>query len=217
MTTSFASAVWIFTWEWLLHLGGPGLILLGIADNSLAPMPGSTDVLTVLLAASQRSWWPYYAAMATVGAIAGGYITYGLGRQGGREAMEKRLAKATVEKVYKRFERWGFGAVAVPALLPPPFPMVPFLLAAGALRFPRKKFVAALALGRGIRFTLLAGLAALYGPNIVHFFARYYKPALVILVGLAVLGGLFALVEYLRFRRRPPAGGDKRPGRHQAA
>jgi membrane protein YqaA with SNARE-associated domain len=217
MTSSHPPALWISTWSWLLHLGGPGLILLGIADNSLAPMPGSTDVLTILLAASLRPWWPYYAAMATVGAIAGGYITYGLGRRGGREAMKKRLPNATVEKVYKRFERWGFGAVAVPALLPPPFPMVPFLLAAGALRYPRRKFLAALALGRGIRFSLLAGLAALYGPNIVHFFARYYKPTLFVLVGLAVLGALFALVEYLRFRRKRPTGRGKPAAGNKAA
>src|SRR5580658_975048 len=35
--------------HWLIHLGGPGLILLGIADNSLIPLPGSTDIVTILL------------------------------------------------------------------------------------------------------------------------------------------------------------------------
>ena len=101
--------------------------------------------------------------MATVGAVIGGYITYGLARKGGKEAFERKLSKRRAAKVFKRFERWGFFAVAVPALLPPPFPIVPFLLAAGAMQYSRKKFVAALALGRGVRFTIVAGLGAIYG------------------------------------------------------
>ena len=45
-------------WNWLHRLGGPGLILLGIADNSLIPLPGSVDVFTILLSAHRREWWP---------------------------------------------------------------------------------------------------------------------------------------------------------------
>ncbi len=184
----------------LHHLGGPGLIVLGIADNSLIPMPGSVDVFTVWLAAHNRSLWLYYAAMATAGAVLGGYITYRLAQKGGKGALERRVGKRRIGKVYKRFERWGFWAVAVPAILPPPFPIVPFLLAAGAMQYSRKKFLGALALGRGIRFIILAGLGALYGTAITRFFAKYYKPALFILIALSVTGGIVALTQYLRYR-----------------
>ena len=189
-------------WRRLHRMGGPGLILLGLADNSIVPLVGSTDVLTIWLAAQHREPWPYYALMATIGAVLGGYITYSLARKGGKEALERKLSKRTAAKVYKRFERWGFSAVAVSAVLPPPFPMVPFLLAAGAMQYSRKKFLAALTLGRGIRYTILASLGARYGSHIVRFFARYYKPALAILIGLAVLGGIMTLVEYYRNRAR---------------
>jgi len=189
-------------WRWLRHLGGPGLILLGIADNSVVPLPGSMDVLTIWLAAHQRSWWLYYAAMATAGALIGGYITYGLARKGGKEAFERKLPKKQAEKVYQRFERWGFWAVAVPAILPPPFPIVPFLLAAGALQYSKKKFLGALALGRGIRFAIVAGLGAHYGNHIVRFFSKYYEPALYTLIGLAVIAGLFTLMGHLRYRKK---------------
>ncbi len=37
--------------RWLIHLGGPSLILLGLVDNSVIPLPGSTDIVTILLAA----------------------------------------------------------------------------------------------------------------------------------------------------------------------
>jgi membrane protein YqaA with SNARE-associated domain len=189
-------------WNWLRHLGGVGLILLGLADNSVVPLPGSMDVLTILLAARHKQLWWYYAFMATVGAVIGGYITYGLARKGGKEAFVRKLSKSRADKIFKRFEKWGFFAVAVPAILPPPFPIVPFLLAAGAMQYSRQKFVAALALGRGVRFTILAGLGAIYGRHIVRFFTKYYKPALVVLIALAVIAGVLSLVQYYRYKNR---------------
>jgi membrane protein YqaA with SNARE-associated domain len=187
--------------RWLIHLGGPGLILLGLADNSLVPMPGSTDVVTILLAAHHRDTWVYYAMMATAGAVLGGYLTYRMARKGGKETLEKRFSKKKTDKVYAIFERWGFAAVAIPALLPPPFPIVPMLLAAGAMQYPTRKFLTALAVGRGIRFTILAYLGVHYGRHIVKFFALYYWPVLIALIAFSVLGGLYGLFEYKRRQR----------------
>jgi membrane protein YqaA with SNARE-associated domain len=202
MSIQLEGMIAVTVWSRLRHLGGVGLVLLGLADNSIVPLPGSMDVLTIVLAAHHTQLWWYYAFMATVGAVIGGYITYGLARKGGKEAFERKLSKRTAEKVFKRFERWGFFAVAVPALLPPPFPIVPFLLAAGAMQYSRKKFVSALTLGRGIRFTLVAGLGAIYGRHIVRFFSRYYEPALIALIGLSVIAGVFSLIQYYRYKNR---------------
>jgi membrane protein YqaA with SNARE-associated domain len=202
MSTQLHFMIAITVWNQLRHLGGVGLVLLGLADNSIIPLPGSMDVLTIVLAAHHSHLWWYYAFMATVGAVIGGYITYGLARKGGKQAFERKLSKRTAERVFKRFEHWGFFAVAVPAILPPPFPIVPFLLAAGALQYSRKKFVSALALGRGIRFTIVAGLGAIYGRHIVRFFSRYYKPALFTLIILAVITGVISLFQYYRYKNR---------------
>ena len=60
--------------RWLLRLGGPGLILLGIADNSVIPLPGSMDVLNIYLAARHHNLWPYYALMSTIGAVLVGVV-----------------------------------------------------------------------------------------------------------------------------------------------
>ena len=217
MSAQLQFLIAVSVWTRLRHLGGVGLVLLGLADNSVVPLPGSMDVLTILLAARHRQLWWYYALMATVGAVIGGYITYVLARKGGKEAFERKLSKNRADRVFKRFERWGFFAVAVPALLPPPFPIVPFLLAAGALQYSRKKFVAALALGRGVRFTIVAGLGALYGRHIVRFFSQYYKPALFTLIGLAVIGGVFSLVQYYRFKNRTAQDGDSSAIRQKIA
>jgi membrane protein YqaA with SNARE-associated domain len=216
MLAPYSSAA-ILLWPWVLRLGGPGLVLLGIADNSVVPLTGSMDVLTIWLAAHHRDLWPYYALMATAGAVLGGYITYGLAWKAGKEAIEHRLQQHKAKKVFRRVRRWGFKTIVVSAVLPPPFPMVPVLLAAGALQYPRKKFVSALALGRGIRYCLIGGIGSLYAKKITGFFAEYYEPAVLILVGLAVVGGMLTLFEYLRSRRRR---GEARPqpvSEHRAA
>src|SRR5208337_1373810 len=143
------------TMRWLIHLGGPSLILLGLVDNSVIPLPGSTDIVTILLAAHRREPWIYYAFMATAGSVLGGYLTYRMARKGGREKLEKRFSKNKGGKIYAMFERCGFAAVAIPAMLPPPCPIVPMLLAAGALQDPTKKVLFALSVERGARYTIL--------------------------------------------------------------
>jgi membrane protein YqaA with SNARE-associated domain len=188
--------------QWVRQLGGLGLIVVGIADNSVVPLPGSMDVFTIWLAASNRDQWFYYAAMATLGALVGGYITYAIAREGGKEALEHRFDKNKAAKLFKKFEKRGFWAVAIACMLPPPFPLVPVLLAAGALQYDRKKFIAAIATGRGIRFTVVAGMGAIYGDAIVAFFRQYYKPALYTLIALAASGSIFALYQYFKYRQR---------------
>ncbi len=192
----------IAIWRQLRRMGGPGLVLLGIADNSVIPLTGSMDVLTIWLAARHHEPWPYYAAMATLGAVIGGYITYAVARKGGREAMERKLSKRRAKQVSLTFERWGFFAVAIPAVLPPPFPFVPFLLAAGAMQYSPKKFLGALTLGRGVRYTVAAGLGYHYGRHILRFFSQYYEPAMAILIGLAVIGAVLSIVQYVRMKRK---------------
>src|ERR1035437_3319223 len=121
-----------------------------------------------------------------------------MARKGGKETLEKRFSKKKTDKVYAIFSRWGFAAVAIPAVLPPPFPIVPMLLAAGAMQYPTRKFLTALAVGRGIRFTILAYLGVRYGRHIVRFFALYYWPVLLFLIAFSALGGLYGLFEYKR-------------------
>jgi membrane protein YqaA with SNARE-associated domain len=183
--------------QWFLRLGGIGLIPLGLLDNSIVPVPGSMDVATILLAAREQNLWFYYAAMATAGSVIGGYLTYRLASKGGKEAVSRRFPKRRLNKVYKRFERWGFAAIVIPALLPPPFPTVPFLVAAGALQYSRTKFLAALALGRGLRYGILAYLGVHYGHSILGFLSQHGLPILDAIAGIAAV----ALIVFLLRRR----------------
>lgn len=189
-------------WRWILGLGGPGLIVVGLIDNSVIPIPGGMDVFVILLTAHRREWWWYYAIMATTGAVIGGYVTYRLACEGGKEGLEKKVGKRRAEKVYAQFEKGGFSTVLIGSILPPPFPLVPVLMAAGVMQYPRHKFLAALSLGRAIRFFVIAFLGKLYGTAIVGWLYHYYRPFLYVLITLGVLGGLAALYYFRWYRPR---------------
>ena len=197
-------------WTWLYSLGGFGLILLAFLDNSVVPLPGSMDLLTIVLAAHHAAFWWYYAAMATLGSLLGAYPTYRLGQKGGKESLGRKVSPERLEKVYAAFEKHGAWAIAVPSLVPPPFPLSPFLLAAGALRLPLRKFFTALAVGRGVRYFLVAWLGAHYRRQLVHFFHQYYRPILWAGIALGVASALTALGAWWWHKRKqrqtaPPA------------
>jgi len=185
--------------RWILSLGALGFIPLGLLDSSVIPVPGSMDVLTVILAARRENLWFFYAGMATIGSVIGAYVTYRMARKGGKETLERRFPASTLEKVRGRFSRWAFGALAIAALLPPPMPMLPVLFAAGAMKYSVKKFILALSLGRLVRYSLLAFLAARYGRLILRFFSRNQASLIVIVILVATA---VTLVIYLFVRKR---------------
>jgi membrane protein YqaA with SNARE-associated domain len=195
-------------WNWIRGLGPIGLLLLGIADSGPffdAP-PGSVDTFLILLCAGSHELWAFYALMATIGEVIGGYLTYRIAEKGGQETLEKKVGKARVEKVYKSFEKHGFITVFGGAVAPPPFPFSPVPVAAGILQYPQRKFVLALAAGRGLRFFTEAFLGRTYGPQMIAFFSTHYQAAVNTLIAFAVLAGIGALIYYKHTRGRNKAG-----------
>jgi len=198
-------------WKWFLRLGGPGLIFIGAIDSSFIPLPGSTDLSVILLTSRKPEWWLYYAVMATVGGLIGGYLTYRLAKKGGKEGLEKKIGPAKAKKIYKRFEKSGFITILLGSLLPPPFPLVPVLMAAGVLQYSPRRFLPALGIGRGTRFFIVALLGRLYGTAIVGWLGRYYKPFLYFLIAAAVLGSIATLLYFKWYRPRHQAGAASTP------
>src|ERR1700737_1577048 len=179
--------------HWIAQLGGVGLIPLGLLDAS-GVIPGSMDVVTIVLATRDSKLWFYYAGMATLGSVIGALVTFRLARKGGKETLKRKVSAARAERIIEIFSRWGFWSIAIAALLPPPVPMVPFVIAAGATQYSTEKFLAALTLGRVIRYSLLALLAARYGREIINFIAHPAHPTLYVVFGVAVIAGVIAFV-----------------------
>jgi len=188
--------------RWIFHLGGLGFIPLGLLDSSVIPLPGSMDVLTIFLSARTPELWVYYAVMATVGSVIGGYLTYRLARKGGKETLERKFPAGKRKKVYALFERWGFGAITIVALLPPPAPFVLFLFMAGAMQYSVKKFLVALTLGRIVRYSVLGYLGARYGRHVLTIIARQVHPVLVAVIGLIAVGLTALIFHFARKRKK---------------
>jgi membrane protein DedA with SNARE-associated domain len=113
-----------------------------------------------------------------------------------------------MQKVCEIFGKWGFAAVAVPALLPPPVPMTPFVVAAGAMQYSLKKFLTALTLARLVRYIVLASLAAHYGRQIINLISHNLLLAGIVIALL--LGAAVALALIIR-------GGRARRGAQKRA
>jgi len=198
-------------WKWIQRLGGPGLILLGLAGNTpfISAPAGSVDVFLILLSAHRSQAWVYYAFLAVVGEVLGGYLSYWLAGKGGHAPLEKKIGKPRAAKIYQQFAKRGFLTVFTGSILPPPFPFTPILLAAGILQYPRKKFLSALAAGRGVRFVAEASLGRVYGQQMIDFISRHNGPLLYFPIALALAAGIGALVYFKWYRPRKQRSEDK--------
>jgi membrane protein YqaA with SNARE-associated domain len=152
-----------------MQLGPLGLFLVAVVDSSIVPLPipGSTDLLLLLLVSHQGNPW-IFAPAAIAGSILGGYTTWHLGRRGGDAALHRWVSVRLRARIVDGVEQHPVLAVFLPAVLPPPIPLSPFILASGALGVSRRRFLIVFATARSLRFGLVAWLAVVYGRHVVR-------------------------------------------------
>jgi membrane protein YqaA with SNARE-associated domain len=196
--------------HWLMGFGTLGLFGVSLIDSSIIPLPvpGSTDLLLILLVVHGAN--PLFAAVAAIaGSILGGYLTWAAGAKGGEAALHRYLPKRFARRLSGWVENNGTLAVTTSALLPPPFPLMPFLLAAGALGVSRKKFFISFSLARTLRYSLVAWLAAIYGRAVVRAFRHYLSgwstTIMWVYLGLVAAGILYGLWKFRHQQRQTVA------------
>ncbi len=194
---------------WILHFGAFGVFAVSFVDASPIPLPipGSTDVLILILGAQGE--WPWLLALAGVaGSVLGGYVTWATGKKGGEAMLNHTMQKR--QRWRERIARWmkghGIRTVVIATLLPPPIPLLPFLLAAGALGVTRRQLLLALALGRSIRYGAEAALSVVYGHQILHLWRHYLSGwsniIIYCFIGIVVASVLFGIWKYRRSRHQ---------------
>lgn len=192
--------------RFFLHLGGFGLLTLGVLDSSFLIMPFGNDFLMIALTVRNHSWFPYYAMMAAAGSVLGCLIIDFIARKGGEQSLEKYVPKNRLNYVQRKVRKNAAGALIFAALMPPPFPFTAIVAAAAALEYPRKKLLLVIAGSRFGRFAAEGVLAVIFGR---HFLRLARSPILWwTVVGIIIISiGASAVSIYSwvrRSRQLPP-------------
>jgi membrane protein YqaA with SNARE-associated domain len=191
---------------WLTHLGALGLFSVAVIDSSVIPLPlpGSTDLLLLWLVAHRGDPW-LLASCAIAGSILGGYTTWHIGRKGGEAALRRYVPARLLARIVGWVQRHRILAVFLPALLPPPIPLLPFLLASGALGVARGRFLVIYGAARTLRYSFVAWLGVTYGRRIVRLWSqnlqKWSTPLLIVFVTLLLAGVCYGIWKIHGMRR----------------
>ncbi|HZE71238.1 MAG TPA: VTT domain-containing protein [Pyrinomonadaceae bacterium] len=182
-----------------LYLAAPAMIIIGALDSSLLSLPEINDYLVVGRCYKYPTAAFYFPLFAAVGSVIGCYFLYSIMRRGGQALLRKRFRQESIQRVEKAYARFGFLAIAIPAVLPPPLPFKIFVATAGTLEYPRWKFLLTVMLARSVRYYVEGILAVFYGRRVLLFFKDNGLVIISVAAALLLLG-LLVYMAVIRLR-----------------
>jgi membrane protein YqaA with SNARE-associated domain len=164
------------------YLGG-----LSFAESSFFPIPPDVMLAPMSMAQPARAW--RFAALTTVMSVLGGLLGYLIG-QFAYDLIAPLVGPgghyhAAFARAEGWFGRWGVWAVFLAGFSPIPYKI--FTISAGVLSMALLPFVIASAVGRGMRFFLVAGLMAWGGPPMEQRLRQWVDGVGWLLLALVVL------------------------------
>jgi membrane protein YqaA with SNARE-associated domain len=195
---TFASLFGFFASWW-------GVGLIAALDVSVFFfLPFGTDALVVFMAARNRELFWVYPLLATAGSVLGAGVTFWIGRRAGEAGLDRLMSRHRLERLKRRLQNKGAVALALPAILPPPFPLTPFVLSSGALDVDPVRFFSVFAAARIVRFGAEAVLARRFGTGVLSVMQSPTFQWLVAgFVVVAIVGTAVSLIAV--WRRTPGA------------
>ncbi len=176
-----------------IYVAGPGMIAIGAIDSSLLSLPEVNDYLVVARCYTHPRAVVFFPLFAAIGSVIGCLLLYTILRRGGQAVLHRRFRIDHVRRVERAYARFGILALAVPALMPPPMPFKIFVATAGALQFPRRRFLLTILLARSLRYYVEGTLAVFYGERV----ARFLKDNGLLIISIVTGICLIALAIYL--------------------
>ncbi|MGC2298411.1 MAG: VTT domain-containing protein [Acidobacteriaceae bacterium] len=206
---------------WVLHFGLAGVFFVAFLDAAPIPLPipGSTDILILVLGAHGENPW-LLAPCAIAGGLLGAWFTWKAGQKGGEKMLERYLPRRFRSRIEHWVKEHGVLSVSLAALMPPPIPLLPFLLAAGALGVTPRQLFTALGIARTLRYGTEAALSLIYGHRILrwfnHYLAGWSSVILYTFLGLLAAAIVFGIWKY-RHDQRHASGPEPREASAHAA
>ena len=184
-----------------IYYAAPAMVLIGALDSSLLSLPEINDYLVVGRCYKYPSAVFYFPLFAAGGSVLGCWLLYTIMRRGGQALLRKRFKPERIQKVEQAYARFGFLAIAIPAILPPPLPFKIFVATAGTLEYPRWKFLLTVMIARSFRYYVEGILAVFYGRRVLLFMKDNGLVVLMI-VGAVVVTGVLVYVLVNRWRAK---------------
>jgi membrane protein YqaA with SNARE-associated domain len=189
-------------YDWVLHwaetpYGVLALAVLAFTESSIFPIP--PDVLLIALTLSIPANGLWYATVCSVASVLGGMLGYVIGWLFWEAVkgffLTYVFSAAVFDQVGAYYADNAFLYIFTAAFTPIPYKV--FTIAAGVWhdRVSFTTLVLASAIGRPLRFFLVAGLIQVFGNPIKRFIDKYFDLCSLAFVGLLVLG--FIVVKWL--------------------
>jgi membrane protein YqaA with SNARE-associated domain len=166
-------------------------------------VPFGVDALVIVLAAKYAEVFWIFPPLAAAVSLAAAALTYWAGRTAGYSGLPRLVPSHSLERLRSRVSKTGAGALAIAAVLPPPFPLTAFLLTCGALDVDRRRFFLVFGLLRLIRFSGAALLARQYGDRVLELLTSHELRVAGMAIVLACVTAAIASGVVLWFRVRP--------------
>jgi membrane protein YqaA with SNARE-associated domain len=177
------------------HPAAPALLVLSaVVEGCLFPAPTEALYAALALARPRRSW--ALAGLAGAGSVLGGVIAYAFGAWF-LDSVGARVLDAPGLGGLPRVVGEAYRENTALALVTSGYTPVPYVVygvTAGMLGLPLGAFLLWSAIGRGLKYALLAGIARLAAPFVRRWMQRSRAAVVLILAALLAL----ALAAWLR-------------------
>lgn len=189
-------------YDWVLHwahtpYGTPALGGLAAAESSFFPIPPDPLLMALAISRPNRSLW--YALVCAASSVLGGAIGYLIGWQLWSVIADfffnhvPGFTHEAFDFVALKYNENAFWAVFTAAFTPIPYKV--FTIAGGVFQINFLEFMIASAIGRSMRFFLVAGMIWKFGEGIKGFIDKYFD-WLALAFTVLLIGG-FAVIKYV--------------------
>jgi membrane protein YqaA with SNARE-associated domain len=182
------SKMYEWTMRWAEHKFAPKMLaILTFAESIFFPIPPDVLLAPMVLAKPEKAW--SYATLTTVASILGGSVGYLLGYYMFEPWIQPAITALNKQEGFDAvvlwFEHWGIWVIFIAGFSPIPYKL--FTLSAGFLQMAFLPFFIASAIGRGMRFFLVAGIIRWGGAAMEQKIRQWIDMLGWIIVGLIIV------------------------------